>query len=379
MRVRRRSALLSAAFLTLATLTVGPTAVTAQQPPEVFQPPGNFPPPGDTLKADQIRTALLRLGGQAGDFPKDLEPFAEAIKKQVLKQAPNADPAIIDSVMRRIINDPARMQQLRDIASKQAASGGKTPAATDIGKMFRNLPSEIPGLPQDFGKQVGKQFQDGLPPPAPVPAPTPGPAPPVAVGGDQTPQQKDDEPRTANPGKAATPVPPKPPMPPPNPSQAANPPPPPMPANPPEANESPRPPDPFERTPQDKTRGKALRTIAGAWERNIGPLNETPGVQRALAELVTGAGDLKDADGNSIWDSFDKQLGDGEGFTNWFDNASFGENFKMPSMNWPSMNWGGGNFDGGSSSSRQSWWNRGSTPRSGSSGSRGGFGVPGLE
>jgi hypothetical protein len=136
-------------------------------------------------------------------------------------------------------------------------------------------------------------------------------------------------------------------------------------------------PNPFEMTPQDQARGKALRTLASAWERNIGPLDQTPAVQRAMVELVNGLGDLKDPQGNSIWDSFDKQLGDGEDFANWIDKTSFGENWKMPSFNLPNWNWGGSNINMGGSSGGNWWSRRGSTR--GASGGSSGFSFGGVE
>lgn len=403
MRVRR-GAILSAAFLALAVSTA-----TAQPP--VDDPPLNppFPNPrsnfntGPNVPAEQVRNALLRLNGQAGDFPKDLSPFAEAVKKRVLEQNPNIDPKLLENAIRKVVNDPERMKQLRAIAEKQAATGGKTPAANDIAKMFEKMPQDVPGVPDNIGKQLGKQFAQGIP--TPVDSNRSIPQFPANPGTGTAPLRP--PPPTADPGRTPTeprkieqpksdpsisrPKPPDPgPVDPARPPQKNNVTPPNTPPNVPDAQpqqpaaDPSKPPNPFEQTSEDQARGKAIRALGGAWERNVGPLNETPSVQRALTELVTGVSDLKDSDGNSLWDKFDKELGGRDGFGEWLKNASFGGDWKMPSLNMPSFNWGRPNIDvgGGSSSSgrRSSWWNRGSSPRGGAGGgSGGGFGIPGLE
>ena len=392
MRVRRRSVFLSAAFLGLAVFTAGPA--TAQPPP----PRSNYDT-AQSVPPEQIRAALLRLTGQGGDFPKDLSPFAEAVKKKVLSQNPGIDPTVLDNALRKIVNDPERMKQLRALAEKQAANGGKTPAADDIAKMFQNMPKDVPGLPKDIGKQLGRQFGQGIPTPAPDPSRPPPPLNPGGVTLQPRPNPTAPVPPPLEPDKLDTrPAPKKidPARPPQNGETPkitpGDPPPPPPTANdgppnvpdfrPPGAGEN-KPLNPFEQTPEDMARGKAMRALAGAWEKNIGPLSETPAVERALAELVTGVGDMKDADGKSIWDAFDKELGDGKGFADWLNGEGFGGDWKMPSFNFnmPSWNLGRTNIDvgGGSPSRRSSWWNRG--PRGGSGGGSGGggFGIPGLE
>ena len=58
--------------------------------------------------------------------------------------------------------------------------------------------------------------------------------------------------------------------------------------------------------PNDTPRDKANQVIGSLWERNIGPLSETPAVRDAIFGLTEGTEDLRDSDGKSFWDTLSK-------------------------------------------------------------------------
>jgi hypothetical protein len=154
-------------------------------------------------------------------------------------------------------------------------------------------------------------------------------------------------------------------------------------------------PPPAPRTPEDvlfrppdeptDPRSKSLKAFAAVWERNIGPLDETPEVKRALFDLASSANglnlDLLDDKGNSIWDLIRKGDGSGLDFGDLMDGS--GGNWKLPNMDFPSLKlgrWFGRTTPGtGSSSSSWSWGTsspRVRTPSTGGSGF-GSFGFGG--
>ncbi|MFO0801082.1 MAG: hypothetical protein U0804_26755 [Gemmataceae bacterium] len=119
-------------------------------------------------------------------------------------------------------------------------------------------------------------------------------------------------------------------------------------------------------TPQDKARQAA----AAMWEKGIGPLDETPAVKKALFDIVDGAGDLKDPDGNGLWDSLSKDFSDGKGFGDLFKNfdgvdgggdwdLGGGADWSFPKMNW-NFNWGNSRPPdiGTAGPARESWFSR---------------------
>jgi hypothetical protein len=138
--------------------------------------------------------------------------------------------------------------------------------------------------------------------------------------------------------------------------------------------------NPFPDPEATDARTKSLRAFTAIWERNIGPLDETPEVKRALFDLVAGNGldlDLKDRDGNSIWDLLAK--GDGKGFDELLQGGE-GSNWKWPQLEFPKLSNLLGRLGWGSSSGESNSGNRsGSSSRWGSGrGGGGGFGIRGL-
>lgn len=116
-------------------------------------------------------------------------------------------------------------------------------------------------------------------------------------------------------------------------------------------------------SPQDKARQAA----AAMWEKSVGPLDETPAVKKALFDIVDGTGELKDPDGNGLWDSLTKDLGDGKSFGDLFNgidaggdwNLGGGADWSFPDLKW-SWNWGNNRPPdiGSAGPPRESWFSK---------------------
>ncbi len=148
-------------------------------------------------------------------------------------------------------------------------------------------------------------------------------------------------------------------------------------------------PNDFPEPESSDPRAKSLEAFAAIWERNVGSLDEMPEVKRALFDLVAGDGfdfDIKDGNGNSLWDFLkngDGLGGDGSGFGDIFGDLGGGSggswfgNWEFPNM----RSWFGGG-DSSSSSSSSHWWNSSSSSRppssSGSGFGGGDWGIGGL-
>jgi hypothetical protein len=371
---RRRSLLLSAAFLGLAVLltTTRPAHAQPGRKPSAPTPPpsagvhvtnGNW-----VLTPDQFRAALGQGGGELD--PKLLELLRERMKKQF----PQLNDRQREEWLKFAQQHPDFRKAVKD-AEEKWKSGEKRGQPPDFGKMLKNLPQgnwPKAGDPMGGPPAVPPSPPTGggdptVTPPRPPTLPTPpdtdpgGNAanPPVAPkgGAAQPPVQLD-------PGRPPNVVLPKKSDPPPDPPQT-----------PPENTL------PFDLPPEDPEQAakrKAMQVLGATWERNVGPLEETPAVKNALLELVEGAGDLKGPDGESFWDALTKDTGSGASLADWLDDvATDGGDWKLPSFEMPSFRLGrmpGPDPGGGSNSSSGSWWSR-----RGSSGSEGGFGIPGLE
>lgn len=234
----------------------------------------------------------------------------------------------------------------------------------------------------EVARELKQRMQKGERPPV-DPGQAPRPVPPVPkVDDGKLPPFKVD-----GPGKRPPDVPPMPPVGPrPVPPQP----------RPPIQKEDVAPPDPRDnplappRDPKDRRpwempespQEKARQAAAAMWEKNVGPLDETPAVKKALFDLADGSFDLKDPDGNKLWETFGKEFGDGKGLGDLFDGFDgdgfkFGDNWDFPKLNWNlNFNWGNSSppkLDPGNATPRESWWSRWrrspSTPSSPSSGS----------
>jgi hypothetical protein len=344
----RRRLLVPLALLAAAWLA-GSTPVRAQ--PGRPSSPGSHELFHGPLTPEQLREALARFGSPG--LPKNLPPeLLDQLQRRMKAEGKKLDPKELDQ-LKKLYGDPQGRKMLEEAA--------------------KNFQGQGPSDPQ-LRSQWGKLFpppkgNPGVPPELPPPKTRPDPLPPAI----------DPDPKTLPPPKGVVPRLPDPPSVPPR----ANPDLPPFPElNP---NALPRPDSPFD--PNETPRERAMRTFASLWERNVGPLNDTPAVKQMLFDLAAGTEDLKDADGNSFWESLARETGDSTSLADFIDNASLGESWTLPKFDLPSLNWGRSNTDigrggdGPSSPPGDSWWSRrGSSSRSGGGSSGfGGFSIPGLE
>ncbi|MCS6866568.1 MAG: hypothetical protein RMJ56_00605 [Gemmataceae bacterium] len=122
---------------------------------------------------------------------------------------------------------------------------------------------------------------------------------------------------------------------------------------------------PVEESPEKIAKTRALEAATALWERNVGPIDESPAVKRALQELVNDndvMNSLFDEKGNSFFDSLK-----GDSDKDWADWFRFDDGWEWPDFNfgwrWGTIDWGLGsgrgrdhtlNLDGASASSRSS-------------------------
>ncbi len=95
------------------------------------------------------------------------------------------------------------------------------------------------------------------------------------------------------------------------------------------------------KTPEEMAKSKAVETATAIWEKNVGPIEDSPGVRKALIDLISDpdAMDfLSDGKGNTIFDALDKDNPDSEKFRDFFGNSKW---------EWPKfdLGWGRGNSD----------------------------------
>ncbi len=295
------------------------------------------------LSPEQIKAALARMGaGESGD----LDPFQKLLKEYLEKNIKKGDPGKLDETIKKLTGNKQLMDQLKQLAKQKQTDPGRPgrPTQEELAELFKTKPGEFPKLPDN---------PDGLKPP-------PKTDPLV------TPKELDPKPDPGNPLPGDEPI---------------------APVAPPvkkdgkgnrslDENPFPEPEEPGD------PRTKSLEAFAALWERNIGPLDETPEVKRALFDLVSGNGfdfDLKDEKGNSLWDLLKNGDGGDSGFGD-FLNGGAGGDWKLPQFEFPKLGWGSSRSntptpDAGDRSSR-SWWNRdASRPRSSTSSGGGSWGI----
>jgi hypothetical protein len=312
-----RRAVLSAALLGPAAVLAGPARAQhwpQRESHEVWS---------SDLSADRIKAALARLKADGG-----ADPFGQMVKDHLLKNNPWIDPKVAEDLIRQFTKDEALMNRLKERAREQAerGGGGKMPP-DDLAKFFReqrqagNLPDLPDGL-KGFGR--------------PDDAPRPDDPPVVPK-----PQDPGFDPKIA-----------RPPVPNPPAKRPADPPAPPEKKDPINLHENPfgRPDGP------DDPRAKSLDALAALWERNVGSLDQTPDLKRALFDLAGGENgfdfDLTDEGGNSFWDFLKNGGADGSSFGDLFDGAGGGKwsmgdwslgDWKLPRLG----DWGFGSRGGG--------------------------------
>ncbi len=90
-------------------------------------------------------------------------------------------------------------------------------------------------------------------------------------------------------------------------------------------------------------RQQQFRAVAGWWEQNVGPLNESPAVRQLLLEMFTGQSP-SGTDAGAIGDLFNGSSGDGRDFGRWADRLG------LSGWKAPDLGLGGGHTDLGGSS-----------------------------
>lgn len=347
MTAGRRGVLLSLGFLALAVLLIRVSPVQAQpdRPHELWS---------SSMTPAQIKAALANLG-QGGEL--DTNPFQQQIER-LLKDKKHS-PEDIQKALKLLKDNPQLLEMAKKMAKQRQVDPGRQGKLTqdDLGNLVKIGPNGVkpgPGVPPVAGQgpdggltkfdpsigmgdpKIDSKGDPGLPRvnPDPMPGMPPDPAnpPPMGPGGPKSPPTVDE--------------------------------------------------NPFPDREDGDSRTKSLQAFAAIWERNIGPLDETPEVKRALFDLVGGNGldfDLKDGNGNSIWDLINK--GDGSGIGDFLNGVESG-NLQLPRFEFPKMGWGGGGGFGGFGGSG-SWFGGGNAstprpPRPSSSSSGGGSGLGGF-
>jgi hypothetical protein len=368
MTARRRSVVLSLAFL-------GAAALLARPPAAQAQPQRPLPSRGQTqpaLSPDEVRNALEKLGGMSGD-----DPMLADLVRRVQQANPGLDPKRVEAITRDWMSDPAK----RDVIERMVEQGrrtGKPPSPGELAKALAGVKGggPAPEVPKGFRfppveklpplgtEQAGPQPRLGSAPRPPVSAtdrpnatdrirPN-NPEPPELAGPDLIPGSR-GRPDPSGPNvKLRAPE---------SPGRG--------PANPLDLNGL---------TSPDTEAGRkqrAFQIASSMWEKNFGPLEETPAVRRAIIDLINGTADMKGPDGKNFWESLAQDAGDGSSLAEWLKGGPGGD-WKMPSMDFGSTRlgrwWSGTGNVGGSSSG----WSAPSSSGSSGSGFRS-LGIPGLE
>jgi hypothetical protein len=368
MSVGRRRLLLPLAFLGIAICFTSASVARAQGPGERSHRLWN-----DKLTPEQIKAALakLSLGGDDGNGP-----LHKMLVEHMMKQDPRLSKELLDPIIKKMLSDPSFLEKARMQAQERQTEPGRTPKFTqeDLEKLSKLMPRGTD--PKKFPDDPKVQPQPAAPPPNKRPRPTTPPAdkrPPVGQvppePGELVPPKETVRPQGGPPRNVEDPrIPAAPP------GMGVQAPPPPR-----------TPEDTLFRPPDEPTdpRTKSLQAFAAVWERNIGPLDQTPEVKRALFDLASSANgldlDLLDDKGNSIWDLIRKGDGSGMDFGDFMDGS--GGNWKLPNMDFPSFKLGSwfGRTTPRPGSSRSSWSWGSSSPRvRGPSTGGGGFGSFGF-
>lgn len=366
MPVGRRRFLLPLAFLVVAICYTSASVAQAQGPRE--QPHELW---NKKLTPDQIKTALAKLSLGGGD---ENDPLHKMLREHMEKQHPELPKELVNKLLKDFLSDPNFLEKVREHAQAKNTEPGRTPKFNqeDLEKLAKLMPRETGSKKLPGGMKLPN---DGKIQPQPVPVP-PGKRPrPTTPPADNRPPvgQVPPEPEVATRPKEIVEPNDGPPM------DLRDPKVPSLPRG--MGAESPPPPrtpeDTLFRPPDEPTdpRTKSLQAFAAVWERNIGPLDQTPEVKRALFDLASSANgldlDLLDDKGNSIWDLIRKGDGSGMEFGNFMDGSD--GNWKLPNMDFPSFKLGKwfGRTTPSTGSSSSSWSWGGSRPRVPSTGGGG--------
>ncbi|MCE9564831.1 MAG: hypothetical protein K8U57_22585 [Planctomycetes bacterium] len=299
MTAGRRRILLSAVFLGLASLlTSTPARAQDTSSHKLWQT--------RPLTPDQVREALARMGaGESGD----LDPFQEMVKDYLQKNNPQLDSDQTKEIIKRLTGDKQLMDQLKQFSKQKQTDPGRPGKLNqdDLAKLFNSKQGgKLPELPPDLN------LKGFLPKIDPFKVdPKIGPQPPI----DPKVEPKVEPNIKPDPVEDPNKVDPEPTLPMPPELGKQNP----------DKDTVSLDKNPFPE-PEDATdaRTKSLQAFAALWERNVGPLSETPEVQRALFEAFSENGldfDMKDDKGNSIWDLLKNSDGSSSNFNDLFNNS----------------------------------------------------------
>lgn len=293
MSAGRRGLLLSAVFFAL---TLSLCSSARAQPPQFKPLPPADPRNGkhdiweQNLSAEQVRELLARFGKGDKNAGNSLE---DAIRKQVLKNNPGAgkNEEQLDAAIKQLMADKDFMDWAMDQAQKHKNQNpGEQFKITP--EMVEKLKNRRPGGPKD-----GDPFK--------LPKVDPKPVDP-------------NNPRKNNPGDPPPP-PKKPEFDPENPLGAPK------------------------DSPEKLAKQKAAETATALWEKNVGPIDESPAVRRAIIDLISDPETMEaltDAKGNSIFDMFRDGGADGDGLNNLFGGGD-GKGWEWPKLDFK-LNWGNG-------------------------------------
>ncbi|HEY1190128.1 MAG TPA: hypothetical protein VGE74_20955 [Gemmata sp.] len=376
MSAGRRGLLLSVAFGLLALWLSQGERAQAQFPQQFPPGGGNDPHAGrhsiwqSQLTPDQIRELFSPFGPD-----DDHKQFEKLFRDMVMNKSPNADPKQVDAAVKNRMADKEFMKRAKDLAQKYK-NQNREPQ-----NLFRSA-----DLQRDLAKLAKQMSKDGSGDPFKAPKFDPDKLPqfdpknfdPKNFNPDdfphadpQNPPRIDPDsglpldprtnrpfdPRTGQPLDPRTGKPPEPknmdPGAPPTrdpgmPPKAENPPPPPVDPNTGRPIE-PKLPDPVPKfdpehprapleSPEKQAKQKAYEAATALWEKNVGPIDETPAVKRAIYDLISDPETmdaLTDSNGNSLFDMFD---GTGDGFKGLFDGAD-GKGWEWPKLDWK-LDWG---------------------------------------
>src|SRR5205085_569620 len=94
-------------------------------------------------------------------------------------------------------------------------------------------------------------------------------------------------------------------------------------------------------SPDKAAKNKALDTVTALWEKNVGPIDESPSVKKALVELVSDPDlmeALTDSKGRNVFDAFNDD-GKGDKFGDLFGDNGDGKGWEWPKLD---MDWNKG-------------------------------------
>jgi hypothetical protein len=330
MNVGRRRFVAPLAFLTLACFIGADGPAHAQGPPMHHPDSNSFEK--ERLTTEQLKDALLRFDNRKG-FNLNMP---DAILKQLqdkFKESPEAQERL-----NQALKDPATQAELKKILENPAARAnfekglrsaqGGNLSDSDIQQLLKKL-EPLQNRPGGPGRP---KMQPELPPRIPgkqVTQPQPNPTTDIPntehfPKGSMPPGAGDNKQLPQLPGNT--------------------------PLQPPGLSEHPEhmpepPQDLFGKPGPVDPRTKTAQALADFWERNIGPLDETPEVKKTLFDLLSKDSgldfDLKDESGKSLWDLM-KQTGDGGG-----DGSDWSKLFDGQGSDWkgPDLNMSGLNLD----------------------------------